>query len=161
MDPFLKSFIVLYLNNKEVRESLLVALMHGLVSKLNRHKNPRLPEVAMNFFIAADATSRKCFDFLSANVVGPCLRTIQRHNSRKNKTPLLISSSVSVIEARLNDFIDLLTLYLEHGPRDDDELNNLDEEGDNCEQAANSLDETHVVDIETLTTLIAEATGGG
>lgn len=105
VDPFLKSFIDLYTNNKDVRDSLLVALLHGFVSKLKGHKNPRLPEKALNFFIAADATSRKCFDFVSANVIGPCLRTIQRHNS-KNKTPLLVSTSDSEIEDRLNKFID-------------------------------------------------------
>jgi len=103
-DPFLKSFLNLYQNNKEVRNSLLVALMHAFCFKLDGINNPNFAPIAMNFFIACDAMSRKTSDFLSANFLGPCLRTIQRHNS-KEREELFITANESNIHSRLKHYL--------------------------------------------------------
>ena len=70
-DSFLYDFVEMYTTNKEMQDSLLSALMQVMVSKLNGRQNPELPVKAMNFFIAIDSMSRKTFDFVSANFLGP------------------------------------------------------------------------------------------
>ena len=71
------------------------------VTKLKgKHKNPELPAKAMNFFIACEPTSRKTFDFASGNMLGPCLRTIQRRNAT-TRQPSIICVSTSDLESRL------------------------------------------------------------
>ena len=84
-----------------MQDSLLSALMQVMVSKLNGRQNPELPVKAMNFFIAIDSMSRKTFDFVSANFLGPSLRTIQRQNA-KNKEPSIICLEESDLVACLN-----------------------------------------------------------
>ena len=73
MDPFLKTFLPLYENNVKLRESLLVALLHVFCQKVAGHQNPELSALAMNFFIATEATSRKALDIVSGNLLGPSL----------------------------------------------------------------------------------------
>ena len=89
----------------------MCALMQVYVTKLKgKHKNPELPAKAMNFFIACDATSRKTFDFVSANFLGPCLRTIQRRNAT-TRQPSIICISTSGLEKRLGDHLKTLPEY--------------------------------------------------
>lgn len=91
-----------------MRDSLLCALMQVYVTKLKgKYNNPELPVKAMNFFIACDATSTKTFDFVSANMLGPCLRTIQRRNVTKRQ-PSIICISTSDLESRLVDHLKTL-----------------------------------------------------
>ena len=106
-DTFLYDFIEIYTTNKEMQDSLLSALMQVMVSKLNGRSNPELPEKAMNFFIACDSMSRKTFDFVSANFLGPCLRTVQRKNA-KNSEPSIICIDESDLVARLNKHLSSL-----------------------------------------------------
>ena len=89
----------------------MCALMQVYVTKLKgKHKNPELPAKAMNFFIACDATSRKTFDFVSANFLGLCLRTIQRRNAT-TRQPSIICISTSDLEKRLGDHLKTLPEY--------------------------------------------------
>jgi len=91
----------MFTTNPSMRDSLLCALMQVYVTKLKgKHKNPELPAKAMNFFIACESTSRKAFDFVSANMLGPCLRTIQRRNAT-TRQPSIICISTSDLESRL------------------------------------------------------------
>ncbi len=83
MDPFLKTFLPLYENNVKLCESLLVALLHVFCQKVAGHQNPELSALAMNLFIATEATSRKAFDIVSGNILGPNLQTVQRNNSTR------------------------------------------------------------------------------
>lgn len=100
-DTFLYDFVQMFTTNPSMRDSLLVALMQVYVTKLKgKHKNPELPAKAMNFFIACESTSRKAFDYVSANMLGPCLRTIQRRNAT-TRQPSIICISTSDLESRL------------------------------------------------------------
>ena len=56
-DPFLHSFVKLYKGNKDMRESLIMGLLHVILEKVNGDINPRLPEKDLIFFIASDAIS--------------------------------------------------------------------------------------------------------
>ena len=103
-DAFLMSFIEMYLTNKELRESLLVALMHGFLAKIRGDRNPVTSVKAMNFFIACEATSRKTFDLASANFLGPGLRTIQRHNA-VNRMESFIVTDPDSLKKRFNAYI--------------------------------------------------------
>lgn len=78
----LQSFVDLYVNNKEVQVSLLVALMKCTCVKAKGHKNPAFLAVVMNLFIALKNTSRTGFDFVSANFLGPALSSIQCNNAK-------------------------------------------------------------------------------
>ena len=89
-DPFLESFASLYQENTAIRSSLLVALMRCMCAKAKSHKNPDFPAIAMNFFISLEATSRKSFDFISANFLGPSLRSIQRVNALRRGESFII-----------------------------------------------------------------------
>ena len=53
-DEFLNTFNKTYKSNPKFQGSLLVALMHVFVSKINGEINPEFPVKAMNFFIASE-----------------------------------------------------------------------------------------------------------
>ena len=78
----MKSFIETYKRNPLFKSSLMVALMHVFMSKINGQVNPVFPVKAMNFFIASETLSRRTFDLMSANLMGPSLRTVQRVNAK-------------------------------------------------------------------------------
>jgi hypothetical protein len=73
MDSFLKTLLPLYENNVKLRELLLVALLHVFYQKVEGHQNPELSALAINFFIATEANSRKGFDIVSGNLLGPSI----------------------------------------------------------------------------------------
>ena len=98
MDPFLRSFIELYQKEPAIRDSLLVVLVKTMISKVKGHKCPVLPEKAINFWIALEATSRKAHDIASANLFGPCLRSIQRHNAKKRSTAIVIFDRPTLLQ---------------------------------------------------------------
>jgi hypothetical protein len=111
MDPFLKTFLPLYENNVKLRESLLVALLHIFCQnqKVAGHQNPELSALAMNFFIATEATSRKGFDIVSGILLGPSLQTVQRNNSMRRH-----DLCVKVDEERIKrKFIDEMKPHLD------------------------------------------------
>ena len=110
-DPFLHDFVKMFTSNPDMQKSLLWALMQVYVTKLKgKQKNPHLPEKAMNFFIACKSSSRKTFDFMSANFLGPCLRTIQRNNA-VSRQPSIICISQSDLEVRLTNHFETLPDY--------------------------------------------------
>ena len=80
-DLFLQAFTQMYREHVEFREGLLVALMRAFVSKANGHRNPEFPLCSMNFYVALEATSRKAFSLVSANMLGPSLRAVQQRNA--------------------------------------------------------------------------------
>ena len=77
-DPFLAKFVKMYQDNEKFQDSLIVQLMYLVLSKMNGHENPEIGVKAMNFFIGAEAHSRKTFDYVSANLLGPTLRVCAR-----------------------------------------------------------------------------------
>ena len=99
-DSFLQAFTEMYQEHVEFREGLLVALMRAFVSKANGHRNPEFPLCSMNFYVALEATSRKAFSLVSANMLGPSLRAVQRRNAM-NKQEVFIICDEANVQARL------------------------------------------------------------
>jgi hypothetical protein len=54
-----------------LKEGLIGALIHVVARKMKGRQNPRLPSVAMNFFISSQSLSSRAFDFVSDNLLGP------------------------------------------------------------------------------------------
>ena len=107
-DPFLRTFTKLYEENVKFQSSLMVTLMHAFCAKVNGHKNPQFPVDAMNFFIASESISRKTFNFISENLLGPGLRSVQRTNA-KSREELFIHIEKENIKNRLRTRIRHLT----------------------------------------------------
>ena len=77
-DEFLNTFNKTYKSNPKFQGSLLVALIHFFISKINSEINPAFPVKAMNFFIASELSYRRTLYLVSANLLGPSLCTVQR-----------------------------------------------------------------------------------
>ena len=90
-----------------MKESLLVALMHAFMSKLNGETNREFLPIAMNFFISIESLSRKTYDMMAANFLGPCVRTIQRHN-QSSRNGAITECDVEFIRKRLKLFIETI-----------------------------------------------------
>ena len=106
-DAFLKNFVPMYQNNVEFCESLIVCILKAFCAKHSGNDKPQFEVKAMNFFIAMDSLSRKSFEFLSANMLGPALRTIQRTNAITCKPPFIACSNSElrdVITRTLKEF---------------------------------------------------------
>jgi len=99
MDPFLK-IIELYQKEPAIRELLHVIFVKTTISKVKGHNRQVLPEKAINFWIALEATSRKAHDIASANLFGPCLWSIQRHNAKKKYTAIVIFDRPILLQRR-------------------------------------------------------------
>ena len=108
VNNFLFTFVQMYRINQELRESLIMGLLHVMFEKLKGHQNPKLPAKVMNFFVALDATSLQGYDFVSANFLGPALCTIHRYNT-KGERPLLINIESSAVINCLRGHIEKVT----------------------------------------------------
>ena len=69
----MNTFNETYKNNPKLKDSLLVALMHVFMSKISGAVNPEFPVKAINCFLATKSLSRRTFDLVSANFMGPSL----------------------------------------------------------------------------------------
>ena len=87
---FLENFINHYMNNKEFRESLMLILVKGCVSKSEGVVNHPYSVKVLEFFLALDASGdQKEFKFLSGNMCGVLLRHIQRLNHKQRTKPFI------------------------------------------------------------------------
>jgi hypothetical protein len=109
-DSFLHDIVTLFVNHPQLKEGLIGALIHIVAMKMKGHQNPRLPSVAMNFFIASQSLSPRAFDFVSANLLGPSRRTILRHNA-KERTDSMICIENDELELRLTKHLTQLPVY--------------------------------------------------
>lgn len=106
-DPFLVKFVKTYQDNEEFQNSLVVQLMYLVLSKMNGHENPQIGVKALNFFCGAEAHNRATFSYISANLMGPCLRTVQRVNA-KARDSALVDVSPETISKRLTKRLDTI-----------------------------------------------------
>jgi len=106
-DTFLTTFVDTYKKHPEIKDSLLVALMHAFMSKLDGERNPEFASIAMNFYISIESLSRKTFDMMAANFLGPCLRTVQRHN-QSSRTGAITECGMDTIRERLLHHINII-----------------------------------------------------
>jgi hypothetical protein len=109
-DSFLHDIVTMFVNHPELKEGLIGALIHVVAMKMKGHQNPRLPSVAMNFFIASQSLSPRAFDFVSANLLGPSRRTILRHNA-KERTDSIICIKNDELERKLTEHLTQLPVY--------------------------------------------------
>ena len=54
--------------------------MHAFISKINVETNPAFPFKAMKLFMVSKSMSRRTFDLVSENLLGPSLCMVQRIN---------------------------------------------------------------------------------
>ena len=80
---FLDNIINHYKNNKEFRESLIVILVKGYVSKVKGAVNHPYNETVLEFFLDLDVSGdKKAFEFVSGNICGVLLRHMQCINQK-------------------------------------------------------------------------------
>ena len=101
---FLNTLNKTYKRNPKFQDSLLVALMHVFMSKINGEINPAFPVKAMKIFIASESMYRRKFDLVLANLLGPILHTVQRINAKIRGTAI-IYCDMNIIKDRANEII--------------------------------------------------------
>ena len=104
-DEFLNTFNKTYKINPKSQGSLLVALMHIYMSKINGEISPAFPVKAMKFFIASESMSRMTFDLVSAKLLGPSLHTVQSINYKNCGTAIIHCDTNSIKEQAKNIII--------------------------------------------------------
>ena len=77
------------------------------INKVTGHQNPEFPPKAMKLFIALDSMSRNTANFVSANLFGPALRSIQQNNLESRVHDIIICY-LDTIVARLAAQIGLI-----------------------------------------------------
>jgi hypothetical protein len=76
-DSFINKFIAMYKKDKsndDFKNSLVVCLLKAFVAKMSGEEmNPAYSPNIFNFYLALSATSRKSFEFVSGNLLGPAI----------------------------------------------------------------------------------------
>ena len=88
----------MYNKNPQFKDLLLVALMHVFMSKINGQSNPTLPPKALNFYIARESLSRKTFDLVYGDLLGPALRSVQIFNTKIRGSTIIECDSTTTKE---------------------------------------------------------------
>ena len=81
--------------------------MHAFCAKVNGQKNPRFPTKIMNLYVASETYSRRTFDFILGNLLGPGLRIVQRENAKMREEIFIIFDKEN-IKNRLRNRIEQL-----------------------------------------------------
>ena len=82
---FIKSSVELYNTMSRLNNSLLVGLIKDAVEKMSGMGNPRYAYNVVNCYSMLEETSRKGFEAISKNLTGPCLRQMQKVNTKFRK----------------------------------------------------------------------------
>lgn len=117
-DIFLAKFVEMYKQNKnDFCGSLAVGLSKAVIAKMDGYKNPPMSTKVFNFFRVLEASNRKSFDFVSANLAGPCIRSMQKRNviGRDRSfidydLEFIKQRLLKVVEMRVNSETDCLSL---------------------------------------------------
>ena len=102
-NSFIKKFITMYKGkfNDTFKNSLVVCfLLKALFVKMSGELNPVYSPNIFNFYLALSATSRKSFEFVSGNLLGPAIRQIQRRRENMGRNPF-ISYDLPIVEAKM------------------------------------------------------------
>ena len=70
---FLNKFITLYKEKPQITYNLSVCLLHFVVTNMSGNENLRLPLKAYKVFFGLSCTSKKAYDLVSGNMLGPSL----------------------------------------------------------------------------------------
>jgi len=111
-NEFLRSFEKVYLDNKtRFDKSLLFGLLQAFVAKLSGHTNPKYSTKVINFYMTLEAMDRKAFSMVSANLFGPCLRTLQRSKSDKEMQSNFLCRTDAELKEALNSYVSKLVQH--------------------------------------------------
>jgi hypothetical protein len=105
-DKFIRNFVSTYMENKAVRDSLLVGLMQAYISKLSGYNHPVYGTAVTNFFLSLAGTgSKQAVEFVSANLgKSISIRHLQRIQAKKRPDPFIVHSNDDVIGIVLKQF---------------------------------------------------------
>jgi hypothetical protein len=94
------------MENKAVRDSLLVGLMQAYISKLSGYNHPVYGTAVTNFFLSLAGTgSKQAVEFVSANLgKSISIRHLQRIQAKKRPDPFIVHSNDDVIGIVLKQF---------------------------------------------------------
>ena len=112
-NDLISTFTDIYNKNKEMQNSLLVCLLKAFTAKMTGERNPKYADKALNFFTALHTTSKKSFDFVSANFLGLSLRHMMRINAADRQPSFLILEKQVIFE-RLHKHLKLLRCHSPH-----------------------------------------------
>ena len=106
-DIFLANFVEMYRQNKnDFCGSLAGGLSKAVIAKIDGCKNPLMSTKVFNFFRVLEALNRKSFDFVSANLAGPCICSTQKRNV-KGRDRSFIDYDLEFIKQRLLKVIEM------------------------------------------------------
>eukprot|EP00957_Ditylum_brightwellii_P086554 6585087-Ditylum_brightwellii.AAC.1 len=83
-----------------MKDGLIGSLLNVIAMKRSGHKNPHIPQDAMNFFIATHSLSPRTFNMVLACLLGPCCRTFSCNNAKSERLPVICIEDKDM-EARL------------------------------------------------------------
>ena len=79
-------------------------IVHAFLCKVNGARNPRYGEKILNFYMLLESTHRGAFEIASANMLGPCLRHMQRIN-RRLRDECYVVHDVATVTRRIDQLI--------------------------------------------------------
>ena len=88
-------------SNDTFKNLLVVCLLKAFVAKMSGELNPVYSPNVFNFYLALSATSRKSFEFVSGNLLGPAIRQIQRRRENHMGRNPFISYDLPIVEAKM------------------------------------------------------------
>ena len=104
-------------NKNDFCGSLAVGLSKAVIAKMDGYKNPPMSTKVFNFFRVLEASNRKLFDFVSANLACPCIRSMQKRNVKHRgrsfidyDLEFIKQRLLKVIEMRVNSETDCLSI---------------------------------------------------
>ena len=107
-EEYIRMFEKKYHEQENDRDKLMYGLLMAVHANTSGMKKFNFYPEVLNFFQVIHALSPRCFQFVSANLSGPALRTIQRHNAKEDRDCLLEPSSSDLqifINKRLDNIV--------------------------------------------------------
>ena len=103
-------------NKNNFHHSLILFILKYFVTKQCGNINPVFDVKVINFFAILDTLSRRSFEFASANLFGPALRTIQRTNAHTCDVPFIECSCTGIeafVKVNLKWYIEKIRTHLD------------------------------------------------
>ena len=96
-------------NTHGLTNSLVIGLLRAVIAKMGGYRNPTMAPKVFNLFRVMESSNRKAFDFVSAKLAGPAIRSMQRMNVLERGKPF-IDYNVDSIKAKVLSMINTRTI---------------------------------------------------
>ena len=96
-------------NTHGLTNLLVIGLLQAVIAKMDGYRNPTMAPKVFNFFRVLESSNRKAFDFVSANLAGPAIRSMQRRNVLERGKPF-IDYNVDSIKTKVLSIINKRTI---------------------------------------------------